>query len=134
MTESKTPEATTAKAPSSPAAAAVVGDHDRVVMASRKADGTPDQTPDFTYIGDKEVTLEATKKQLAEQAVSAADVAARGVTSDDDGADTSKLPATGPESDPSIAELADAHKAAEKAGEKAAEREVNARFREVRDS
>lgn len=119
---------TTAKVPASPATAAVGGDHDRVVMASRKADGTPDQTPDFEYIGDKETTMRATKTQLTEQAVSAVDVAERGVTSGTEDADTSKLPSTGPQSDPSIAALADKHDSAKAAAESAAESEVNTRF------
>lgn len=126
-------EETTAKAPASPATKAVGGDHDRVVMASRKPDGTPDQTPDFTYIGDKETTLAATKEQLKQQAVSAVDVAERGVTSSE-ADDKSGLPATGPQSDPSIGAMADKHDKAAKAAEKAAETEVDARFRETRIS
>lgn len=117
---------TTAKVPSSPASKAVVGDKDRVVMASRLADGTPDQTPNFEYIGDKEVTLAATKTQLTEQAVSAVDVAERGVSSEPESADGS--PSTGPQSDPSIGAMADLHEAAKDAAESAAESEVNARF------
>lgn len=121
------PDETTAKVPATPATAAVGGDHDRVVMASRRPDGTPDQTPDFEYIGDKETTLKATKEQLTQQAVSSADVAARGVTSGT-GGDRDGLPETGPQSDPSIAALAEKHEAAKSAAEKAAEAEVNARF------
>lgn len=121
------PDETTAKVPASPASSAVGGDHDRVVMASRKADGTPDQTTDFEYIGDKETTLKATKTQLTEQAVSAADVAERGVTAGE-AADDSGLPSSGPQSDPSIAALADRHNDAAKAAAKAAESEVNDRF------
>ena len=50
--------------------------HDRVAMLSLKADGTPDQTnPEM--IGDKEFSIEATKRQFAEHAVSAADDAKR---------------------------------------------------------
>ena len=46
--------------------------HDRVVSLSLKADGTPDQNnPEI--IGDKDAAIEATKKQFAEFAVSAAD-------------------------------------------------------------
>jgi hypothetical protein len=115
---------TTAKVPASPAAAAVGGDHDRVVMASRQADGTPDQTPDFEYIGDKETTLKATKTQLTEQAVSAVDVAERGVTS----ASTASEDGTGDAQDPSIADMAEKHGTAKDAAESAAESEVNARF------
>lgn len=51
---------------------AATGDVDRVAMASRRPDGTPDQTPGFEYI-DKDFAAEATKRQLTEQAVSAAD-------------------------------------------------------------
>lgn len=54
----------------------VATQHDRVVMLSLKADGTPDQV-DPEIIGDKEVALKATKRQFAEQAVSAADEAKR---------------------------------------------------------
>lgn len=54
----------------------VDGAHDRVAMLSLKADGTPDQlAPEI--IGDKESAREATKRQFAEQAVSAVDEAAR---------------------------------------------------------
>ncbi|SED26972.1 hypothetical protein SAMN05216532_4013 [Streptomyces sp. 2231.1] len=61
-------------------AAAEHGDHDRIVMASRRADGSMDQiNPEF--IGDKATAVAAAEKQLAEQAASAVDVAARGVTS-----------------------------------------------------
>lgn len=117
---------TTAKAPASPATAAVGGDKDRVVMASRLKDGTPDQTPDFEYIGDKEATLRATEEQLKVQAVSAADVAARGAASPAE--DETNGPSTGPESDPSIAALNEVHKAAEERAVKAARAEVDARF------
>lgn len=92
-------------------------DHDRVVMASRLPDGTPAQTPTFEYIGDKDVAIHAAKRQLSEQAVSAADVAIRGVTSAD---------AIGPgEPDPAVQEIKDAHEAAAKAAESRAESEVN---------
>lgn len=48
------------------------GDHDRVVMLSLKADGSPDQhNPEI--IGDKEAALEAAKVQFAQQAVAAVD-------------------------------------------------------------
>lgn len=57
----------------------VEGAHDRVAMLSLKADGTPDQhNPEL--IGDKDFAVEATKRQFAEQAVSAQDVAERGVS------------------------------------------------------
>ena len=48
------------------------GDHDRVVMLSLKADGTPDQhNPEI--IGRKEFAVEAAKEQFAQQAVAAVD-------------------------------------------------------------
>lgn len=91
------------------------GDHDRVVMLSLKADGTPDQhNPEI--IGDKQFALEAAKKQFAEQAVSAADVDARGVSSDEGGE-------KGEESEEAKA-LREAHEKAEKAGEAAAEKAI----------
>jgi hypothetical protein len=52
------------------------GDQDRVAMASRKADGQPDQTPAFTYI-DTAAAREATETQLTVQAVSNADQVVR---------------------------------------------------------
>ncbi|MFJ1808541.1 MULTISPECIES: hypothetical protein [unclassified Streptomyces] len=100
------------------AQAAAAGDHDRIVMASRRADGSMDQTaPEF--IGDKDVAIAAAKKQLAEQAASAVDVAARGVSSAqaEDG--------TGPaEPDPDVKALKDAQDEAAKAAEERAVREV----------
>lgn len=55
--------------------------HDRVVMLSLKADGTPDQlNPEI--VGDKEFAVEAAKRQFAEQAVSAADEAQRSAAAD----------------------------------------------------
>src|SRR6478735_9497224 len=67
------------------ASAAKAGDHDRIVMASRRADGSMDQTaPEF--IGDKDVAIAAAKEQLGQQAASAVDVAARGVSSTPEGA------------------------------------------------
>lgn len=104
---------------STPATKAVGGgDHDRVAMASRHPDGSPAQTPDFTYIGDPDVAVSSAKTQLAEQAVSAADVKARGVTADED---------TDSEPDSAVAELAKTHKDAVKAAESAADSEVKAR-------
>jgi hypothetical protein len=61
-------------------AAAERGDHDRIVMPSRRADGTLDQV-DPEFIGDKDTAIAAAEEQLAVQAASAVDVAARGVTS-----------------------------------------------------
>ena len=61
------------------ATAAQHGDHDRIVMASRRADGSMDQV-DPEFIGDKETAIAAAEEQLAVQAASAVDVAARGVS------------------------------------------------------
>ncbi|MFF8953883.1 hypothetical protein ACF09I_34555 [Streptomyces sp. NPDC014940] len=94
-------------------AAAEHGDHDRIVMASRRADGSMDQvSPEF--IGDKATVLEAAKHQLGQQAASAVDTAARGVTSSPDGAGDS-------EPDAEVKALRDAQeKAVQTAEEKAA--------------
>jgi hypothetical protein len=66
------------------------GDHDRVVMLSLKADGSPDQhNPEI--IGDKEAATEAAKTQFAQQAVAAVDAEKRaelGLAATDEG-DTS---------------------------------------------
>ena len=67
------------------------GDHDRVVMLSLRADGTPDKhNPEI--IGDKEFALEAAKRQFAEQAVASVDAEKRaelglGVTDEGDTSD-----------------------------------------------
>lgn len=95
------------------------GDHDRVAMASRLPDGTPHQTPDFEFIGDKDFAIEASKQQLREQAVSAKDVELRGAGTADEG-DSSP--------DAEVQKLIDAHEAAAKSAEAKAEAEVNARF------
>ena len=85
------------------------GDHDRVAMLSLKADGTPDQhNPEI--IGDKEFALEATKRQFAEQAVSAADAERREVAA---GAETV-------EQDPAIAKAQAEDEKTVAAAEKAA--------------
>ena len=90
------------------------GAHDRVVMLSLAADGTPAQNkPEI--IGDKDAALEAAKEQFRQQAVSAADIAVRGVTA----GGVAGTPST--KEDPQVAELKKAHEAAEKAGESAAE-------------
>ncbi|MET9957038.1 hypothetical protein ABZ135_36560 [Streptomyces sp. NPDC006339] len=97
-------------------AAAEHGDHDRVVMASRRADGSMDQyRPEF--IGDKDVALTAAKEQLAQQAASAVDVAARGVSA----VPEAEAPS---EPDPDIAALKEAQDKAIEAAEARAEREV----------
>ncbi|MEU9793827.1 hypothetical protein AB0E27_24900 [Streptomyces sparsogenes] len=99
------------------AAAAQHGDHDRIVMASRRADGTPDQiNPEF--IGDKDVAIAAAKEQLAQQAASAVDTAARGVSSTPDGA------AGDSEPDAEVKALKDAQDNAVEAAKDKAAREV----------
>lgn len=103
------------------------GDHDRVVMASRKPDGTPDQTPDFEFIGPADMVEEMNAEQLRQQKVSAADVAIRGVTSGPGPAEDSD------EEDPTIAELKDAHADAEKAADKQAATEVKQRHEGLGD-
>ena len=94
------------------------GDHDRVVMLSLKADGTPDQhNPEI--IGDKETALAATKEQFAQQAVASVDAEKRaelglaGSTDDDT-------------SDAVIDELKAEHDKVAKAAEARAEKVVNA--------
>lgn len=105
--------------------AAAHGDHDRIVMASRRADGSMDQI-DPEFIGDKDVAIAAAKEQLATQAASAVDVAARGVSDrqDEEGA---------AEPDPDIKALKNAQEAAAKTAEAQAEREVNARHQGLGD-
>lgn len=96
------------------------GDHDRVAMLSLKADGTPDQhNPEI--IGDKEFALEATKRQFAEQAVSAVDRRENGVATDAGEPDQGKQ-------DPAIAQMQKAHEQAATSAEKAAEATVGALF------
>jgi hypothetical protein len=90
-------------------------DHDRVVMASRRPDGTPAQTEDFEFIGNKEFAVEAAKEQLKQQAVSAKDVELRGV-----GDETSEVV-----EDDTNKRLREAHEKVAGAAEKAAEAEVN---------
>lgn len=88
--------------------AAKGGDHDRVAMLSLKADGSPDQT-DPEFIGDKEAAVAATTEQFRQQAVSAADVEVRGVTSGNEKVSTTE--------DPTVAEIKKAHEAAAKGAE-----------------
>lgn len=96
------------------------GDHDRVVMASRKADGSPDQTPDFTYIGDKQFSIDATTEQLKQQRVSAEDSRLR--------ADLGLASAPGDSSpDAAVQKLIDAHDKAAEGAASDAESEVNGR-------
>ncbi|MFJ9020800.1 hypothetical protein ACIRPU_12570 [Streptomyces sp. NPDC102259] len=114
----ETPDSGVLQNPPTPKAAEH-GDHDRIVMASRRADGSMDQVnPEF--IGDRETTLAANKEQLAVQAASAVDTAARGVTAGpaEDGTGSS-------EPDAEVKALKDAQDEAVKAAEAKAEREVN---------
>jgi hypothetical protein len=91
------------------------GDHDRVAMLSLRADGTPDQhNPEI--IGDKDTAIAAAKRQFADQAVSAADVEARGATADT-GAETVKQ-------DPEIEKLQKQHDKVAGAAEKQAAKVV----------
>lgn len=103
-------------------------DHDRVVMASRRPDGSPAQTAGFEYIGDKDVAVAAAEKQLREQAVSAVDVEKRGVAADG-GTTVEDAP-----QDPTIEELQKAHDAAASKAEKVAASEVNANHKGLGDS
>lgn len=93
------------------------GDHDRVVMLSLKADGTPDQhNPEI--IGDKDAAAEAAKRQFAEQAVAAVDAEKRvelGLAGDEDGSTA----------DAKIDKLKAEHDKAAAAAEKRAESVVN---------
>lgn len=118
--------AETAKPVETEAKVAGGGDHDRVAMASRLPDGTPHQTADFEYIGDKDVAIDAAKQQLAEQAVSAVDVERRGVGAPATGEGSSEL-------DPEAKKLKAAQDKAAKAAESSAEREVNARHNGLGD-
>lgn len=97
-------------------ATAPSGDHDRVVIASRKPDGSPDQTDDFEFIGPKDVVEAQNAEQLKVQKVSAADTAIRGVTS-------GEAEGSGKE-DPTIAELTKAGDSAEAAAVAQAKAEV----------
>lgn len=107
------------------AQAAEHGDHDRIVMASRRPDGSMAQiAPEF--IGDKDVAEAAAKQQLAEQAVSAVDVAARGVASSPDGVG-------GSEPDAEVKALKDAQEEAAKAAEAQGAREVQQLHRGLGD-
>lgn len=94
------------------------GDHDRVQMLSLKADGTPDQhNPEI--IGDPETAKVAAREQFAQQAVSAADVAANQpgsvtLVGQEDGS-TEAIPATTDATDATEVAKAAALEVAEKA-------------------
>lgn len=90
------------------------GDHDRVVMLSLRADGTPDQTnPEI--IGDKEFAVAAAKEQFAQRAVAAVDAAKRAELG------LAGSPAGGDTSDAAIDALKAEHEKAAAAAESAAE-------------
>ena len=111
-----TPKTTTAgKGANAGGAAANSNTHDvdRVAMASRTADGTPDQTPGFEYV-DPEVAVEATAAQLADQRASALDQEHRSAPGED------------PLDNKQVEKLADAQDKAAEAARKDAEAEVNA--------
>lgn len=94
-------------------------DHDRIVGLSLAKDGTPDQSPNFEFIGDKDTAIEVTKRQFAEQAVSAVDADKRaelGLAGRDEGDTSDKL----------IDALKAEHDKAASAAEKKAEAVVNA--------
>ncbi len=93
-------------------------DHDRVVMASRLPDGTPAQSANWEFIGPKEDAVAAAQEQRAQQAVSAVDVAIRGVA-------TAGAAAGVGEPDPAVSEIKAAHDQAAEAARKEAESEVN---------
>lgn len=116
------------------------GDHDRVAMASRLPDGTPHQTPDFEFLGDREDVEAAAVEQLKVQRVSAADTAARGVETTsgvlaEDAAegDGSINPTNAPQ-DPSIEKLTKIHESAAKGAEADAKAEVAERHDGLGDS
>ena len=82
------------------------GDTDKVAMVSRHADGTPAQTPGFTYL-DPAAAREASEKQLTEQAVSNADQVVRApAEAGPQGGEGSSEP------DPAVSRIAAAHEQA----------------------
>lgn len=93
--------------------------HDRVVGVSLRNDGTvAENNPEI--IGDKEASLEATKEQFRQFAVSAVDVAKR-----DEILGTGAAAGDGDTSDAKIDALRKEHEKAESAADKAAESLVN---------
>lgn len=96
-----------------------VSDYDRVQMLSLHADGTPAQTPRVEMIGDPDASLEATKEQFKQQAVSAADDLERRKQVEE----ASQVSDT---EDPQVEALQKSHDKAAKAAESAAEKTVKA--------
>lgn len=94
---------------------------DRVVMASRKADGEPVQSEGFEFIGDKEFVEAATAEQLTQIAVSAEDNArAREQVAETTGGE-------GPQLSPEEEERIGRHKELQKAAAEQAAAEVEQR-------
>lgn len=92
------------------------GDHDRVAMLSLNKDGSADQH-DPEIIGDKTFAQEATRRQFAEQAVSAADSARLAAASGPAGEELKQ--------DPTIAARQKEHQKLTAAAEKAADKVVD---------
>lgn len=91
------------------------GDHDRVAMLSLRADGSADQhNPEI--IGDKDAAVAAATEQFRQQAVSAADVAARTTASSSD---------DGGVQDPTVENLKKAHDNAASGAEASAKKVVD---------
>lgn len=117
MAEQKTSEGAVSGDKSASSGQQFKGDHDRVAIVSRHPDGSPNQiNPEM--IGDKDAALEATKEQLTQQAVSAADTEKRAEQAAQDQPEQKQ--------DKSVEELQKVHEDAKKSAEKAAEAEVNA--------
>lgn len=93
---------------------------DRVQMASRHPDGSPNQTSGFEFVGDKESTLKAAKVQLSQQAVSNADQKIRREITEEETEE--------PALDENASKLQKAHEAASQAADKAADSEINSAF------
>lgn len=108
------------------------GDHDRVVMPSLYADGSLAQTPNVELIGDREVSRRLMREQFAQQAVSAADVAAKGVRSTPGAGLTNDPAETGDvhelEQDPTVADLQARHEQVAEAARAAADKLVDSLF------
>lgn len=98
------------------------GRHDRVAMLSIAKNGEPAQH-DPEIIGDKDFALAATKRQFAENAVSAVDDEKRREAAE---AGVTGTPAAEGKQDPFIADLQKAHDSAAKSAEAQAEKVVKA--------
>jgi pectin methylesterase-like acyl-CoA thioesterase len=107
------------------------GAHDRVAMLRLNADGTVDQTaPEL--VGEPEFVAEAAKRQFAEQAVSATDVARQAPNPSqvtvvgEPGDKPDRVEPLRSDAGPQFDETRKALEAAQKAGETAAEQTVKA--------